>query len=188
MHFIGKEKFVAALDAAVSGSADDVVASVRDALASLCADPDVLLPPEILVPLDTHYARRLLHASEAHGYAVIAMTWGPGQGTAIHDHGGAWCVEGVWHGHLTITDYLPVQTDGDRWRFVASASIQAPPGSTGGLLPPDEYHTVRNASRDEVAVSIHVYERPMVRCNVFDPEHAGSAWTLRREMQLDTDQ
>ncbi len=26
------------------------------------------------------------------------MTWGPGQGTPLHDHAGIWCVEGVVEG------------------------------------------------------------------------------------------
>jgi predicted metal-dependent enzyme (double-stranded beta helix superfamily) len=36
---------------------------------------------------------------------VIAMSWGPGQGTPLHDHDAMWCVEGVWLGELEITRY-----------------------------------------------------------------------------------
>ena len=33
------------------------------------------------------------------------MTWGPGQGTPVHDHGGLWCVEGVVEGQIAVTRY-----------------------------------------------------------------------------------
>ena len=38
-------------------------------------------------------------------YSAIVMTWGPGQGTAVHDHGGLWCVEGVVDGEIAVTQY-----------------------------------------------------------------------------------
>ena len=51
------------------------------------------------------YARRLLHRDPAGRYTAIVMTWGPGQGTAVHDHGGLWCVEGVVDGEIAVTQY-----------------------------------------------------------------------------------
>ena len=47
-------------------------------------------------------------------YTAVVMTWGPGQGTAMHDHGGLWCVEGVVEGAMTVTQYHDVvdQPDG----------------------------------------------------------------------------
>ena len=81
------------------------------------------------------------------GYSVVAMTWGPGQGTPIHDHCGLWCVEGVWDGQLEITQYELLERDGERFRFRAAGGMQAGPGSAGSLIPPHEYHTIRNAER-----------------------------------------
>ena len=40
------------------------------------------------------------------------MVWQPGQQTPIHDHGGVWCVEGVYQGHMHITQYDVTPIDG----------------------------------------------------------------------------
>ena len=78
------------------------------------------------------------------------MTWGPGQGTPIHDHAacGAWKASGTarWKSCSTTL----VEHDGQRYRFQPVGSIQAGPGSAGSLIPPHEYHTIRNPSDDAV--------------------------------------
>ncbi len=189
--FEGKAKMVATLDAAVRlGTSDRVTAALRQALVALFADREVALPREAMAPMADHYARRELHASGELGYSVVAMTWGPSQGTLIHDHDGAWCVEGVWHGRLAITRYEPQARDGDRWRFAEVEQIEAGPGSAGSLIPPHEYHAIRNPRADDIAVSLHVYQHPLLRCHVFEPEDGGGpgeGWTRRRERLLCTD-
>lgn len=192
MQFTGKEKLVAALDAAVRLEDETAVtAGLREALVAMFADREVGLPRAVLQPITDHYARRELHVSPELGYSVIAMTWGPGQGTRIHDHDGAWCVEGVWHGRLAITQYEPSDRDGPRWRFARVADMEAGPGSAGSLIPPHEYHAIRNPSGEDIAVSLHVYQRPLLRCHVFVPEAADDVrtdgWLVREERQLATD-
>jgi predicted metal-dependent enzyme (double-stranded beta helix superfamily) len=194
VQFPGKDRLIAALDAAV-GLQDEnaVTGALRQALVALFADRQVGLPRAVLQPIGDHYARRELHVSPELGYSVIAMTWGPGQGTHIHDHDGAWCVEGVWHGRLAITQYEPRERDGDRtrWRFTRMGDIEAGPGSAGSLIPPHEYHAIRNPSDDDIAVSLHVYQRQLLRCHVFVPEAAGEqdagGWLRREERLLATD-
>lgn len=190
MQFTGKEKLVTALDAAVRLEDEHAVtAALRQALVALFADREVGLPRSVLKPIADHYARRELHVSPELGYSVIAMTWGPGQGTRIHDHDGAWCVEGVWHGRLAITQYEPHANEGGRWRFTRMGDIEAGPGSAGSLIPPHEYHAIRNPSGDDIAVSLHVYQRPLLRCHVFVPEAEDDCdgWLRREERLLGTD-
>ncbi|ADV27110.1 cysteine dioxygenase type I [Pseudoxanthomonas suwonensis 11-1] len=191
MDFQGKHKMVAALDAAVAlGEERAVTAALRSALVSLFGDREVGLPAQVLQPITDHYARRELHTSPELGYSVVAMTWGPGQGTHIHDHDGAWCVEGVWHGRLAITRYEPLAREGERWRFEAVDELEAAPGSAGSLIPPHEYHAIRNPQADAVAVSLHVYQHPLLRCHVFVPEDGAlgaCGWTRREERHLCTD-
>ena len=142
----------------------------------------------MLDPIADHYARRELHVSPELGYSVVAMTWGPGQGTRIHDHDGAWCVEGVWHGRLAITQYEPRERRDGRWRFIRMGDIEAGPGSAGSLIPPHEYHAIRNASARDVAVSIHIYAEPMTCCGVFaEAEAQGDGWHRYIEKQLSLD-
>ena len=191
MQFPGKDRLVAALDAAVRLEDESAVtAALREALVALFADREVGLPRCVLEPVADHYARRELHASPTLGYSVIAMTWGPGQGTHVHDHDGAWCVEGVWRGRLAITQYEPCERDGERWRFEPVGTIEAGPGTAGSLIPPHEYHAIRNPGTDDIAVSLHVYQRPLLRCHVFVPEDGqvgDGGWTRREERQLATD-
>ncbi|NYZ61262.1 cysteine dioxygenase family protein [Luteimonas deserti] len=184
--FPGRERLVSAFDAAVAlGDGHAVTAALRDAMCALIRDPSVQLPACVHTPVEGHYARRELYRSPLHGYSLVAMTWAPGQGTPIHDHDGLWCVEGIWRGALEIAQYALVEQTDDRVRFVASSSMQAGAGSAGSLIPPHEYHTIRNASHATVAVSLHVYEAPIERCARFEP--VGDDWYRRTESALPAD-
>ena len=169
--FPGRDKLVARLDEAVSrGDQHAVTAALRNCLCAMIRDRDVQLPDCVHDPIVDHYARRELYRSPARGYSVVAMTWGPGQGTPLHDHSGLWCVEGVWDGELEITQYELLETEGDRCRFRAAGGMQAGPGSAGSLIPPHEYHTIGNTSPDALAVSVHVYQAPIEHCCKFERE------------------
>jgi len=176
LQFPGKDKLIHALDAAVSLRDDHAVAeALRDTLATLIVDTDVQLPPLVQQSVEDHYARRELYVSPEHGYSVVAMTWGPRQGTQIHDHAGVWCVEGVWQGRLEITQYALAETLGRRFRFTEAGTQLADAGSAGALIPPHEYHTIRNASDAQIAVSLHVYKHRLDRCGIYlaDRQHPG---------------
>ena len=58
-------------------------------------------------------------------------------------------------------------------------------GSAGSLIPPHEYHTIRNASDTDNAVSLHIYERPMTCCGIFDA--TGDGWHVYANKQLQLD-
>src|SRR5690606_35594691 len=184
--FPGRERLIAGVDAALgAGDCHAVTAALRDAMCGLIRDPAVRLPDCVHAPIADHYARRELYRSPRHGYSVVAMTWGPGQGTPIHDHAGCWCVEGVWAGELEITQYELLERDGERCRFRAAGGMRAGPGSAGSLIPPHEYHTIRNASPDRIAISLHVYKGPMERCCMFLP--VDGEWFERTSAALRVD-
>jgi predicted metal-dependent enzyme (double-stranded beta helix superfamily) len=185
--FPGHDKMIAALDAAIaSGDSQSVTRAVRQTLCELIRDREVELPSCVHEPISDHYARRELYRSPVHGYSVVAMTWGPGQGTPVHDHSGLWCVEGVWDGELDITQYELLEREGERFRFRPAGGIQAGPGSAGSLIPPHEYHTIRNASDDRVAISLHIYKAEMQCCSTFAP--ADGEWYVRNDRTLETDE
>ena len=186
LDFPGHGKLVAALDTAVSaGDEHAITAALRNTLCALIRDRDVQLPACVYDPIDDHYARREIYRSPGLGYSVVAMTWGPGQGTPVHDHCGLWCVEGVWDGQLQITQYELLDRQGDRFRFRAAGGMCAGPGSAGSLIPPHEYHCIGNASLDAVAVSVHIYKAPMGTCSMFVPQ--GDEWFTRQDKLLCTD-
>ena len=185
--FPGRAKLVGAIDAAVgAGDQHAITAALRNTLCALIRDRDVQLPECVHEPIVDHYARRELYRSPLHGYSVVAMTWGPGQGTPVHDHAGLWCVEGVWDGQLEITQYELLERDGERFRFRAAGGMQAGPGSAGSLIPPHEYHSIRNASSDAVAVSLHIYKAPMECCSMFLPQDG--EWFARASKALAIDE
>jgi predicted metal-dependent enzyme (double-stranded beta helix superfamily) len=186
LEFPGSRTLVDALDAAMErGSTAEITHALRDALCRLIRGGEVQLPACVFEANAEHYARRELYRSERHGYCVTAMTWAPGQGTPIHDHHGMWCVEGVWNGALEITQYQLLEQDDRRFRFNFVGAIQAGPGSAGSLIPPHEYHAIRNPSDDAIAVSVHVYSAPMTCCSVFKP--TAGQWYERGESQLALD-
>jgi predicted metal-dependent enzyme (double-stranded beta helix superfamily) len=169
-------------EAAASGDVDEITRGVQAVLTELATERRVELPEELRQPSGDSYARRLIFQSEDPAYTVLAMVWGPGQGTPVHDHSGMWCVEGVVEGRIDVTQYDLVERQGERCRFDAQETIHAGVGSSGRLIPPFDYHTIANACGEECAITIHVYGGEMVRCMVYEPLADG--WYLERERTL----
>lgn len=106
-------------------------------------------------------------------YTAVVMTWGPGQGTPVHDHGGLWCVEGVVEGEMSVTQY-DVQPEGDAFRVVATGKpLTAGVGTAGRLIPPTDYHVLANAQPDAPSVTLHVYGGNLDGCRIFTPRQDG---------------
>jgi len=186
LEFPGARHFVQAIDTAVAHSDEKAVTeALRNTLCRLIRDGSVRLPDCVFERELDHYARRELYRSDDHGYSVVAMTWGPGQGTPIHDHAGMWCVEGVWEGFLEITPYELIESLDGRYRFEPRGTMNAGAGSAGSLIPPHEYHTIRNPSEEAIAVSLHIYRGALNSCSVFQPENGG--WYARDERHLSLD-
>ena len=101
LEFPGSTRLVDSLTAAVCHDCPtEITDALRNTLCELIRDPEVKLPDCCYERAFDHYARRELYRSDEHGFSVIAMTWGPGQGTPIHDHAGMWCVECVVDGTM----------------------------------------------------------------------------------------
>lgn len=185
--FRGRDALIAAIDEAIAKpDTADTARALCASLERMIANRELELPEHVLQPVTGHYARRELYRSPRHGYGVIAMTWGPGQGTPIHDHAGMWCVEAVYHGCIEIDQYDLRERSGDACRFRHAGTIRAGCASAGSLIPPYEYHTIRNPSTDEVAVSLHIYQGAMTSCGVF--AEADDGWHRYVEKQLVLDE
>jgi predicted metal-dependent enzyme (double-stranded beta helix superfamily) len=185
MNVTGADTLIAMAEHAVAqGDVEKIVDELRTGLCSVIRSGEVQLPAEFRKSGGDHYARRLVHRDDRRGYSVVAMTWGPGQATPLHDHGGMWCVEGVWEGSIDVQQYELVERESDRFRFEKRNSFQAGKGSAGCLIPPHEYHRICNRG-DEVAISLHIYGGDMNRCSVFEPQEGG--WYVRHEKALGLD-
>ncbi len=189
------------LDRAVElGDVHHTTAAIKRTLSDLIRAGSIQLPQRFFEPLPHSYARRLLHRDDARGYNAIVMTWGPGQGTALHDHGGIWCVEGVVAGEMAVVQYELVTPASERpgdaagadstadpdtpYRFAQRGRVHALAGSSGALIPPFEYHTLANALPDRVSVTLHVYGGEMKLCHLFEPAADGSFRRVEKNLVL----
>ncbi len=167
------QALVRELDEAVRlGDVQRVTERVKSALEAFSGGR-VALPERYLRSTGECYARRLLHRDPELGYTAVVMTWGPGQGTELHDHAGIWCVECVLAGELLVTQYDLVEQREDRYRFEQKAAVRAGVGTAGCLIPPFEYHTLANALPDATTVTLHVYGGEMDFCNLYRREPSG---------------
>jgi predicted metal-dependent enzyme (double-stranded beta helix superfamily) len=162
------------LNAAVGeGSPDAITRRVKRDLEDLLGNGVLELPARFTVPRPDCYARRLLYQDPDDRFTAVVMTWGPGQGTPVHDHGGLWCVEGVVEGQMQVTQF-DVRAEGDAYRVrPVGAPIAAGVGSAGRLIPPTDYHVLENALKDATSVTLHVYGGNLTGCRIFTPDGNG---------------
>jgi 3-mercaptopropionate dioxygenase len=178
----GLSTLIARLDAAVQlRDAGAITQRIKHELETAMRDHAVALPARFRRVRPEGYARRLLHRNDALGYTAVVMTWGPGQGTPLHDHAGIWCVEGVVEGRMDVTQYDLVEEDDNAFRFEQKGCVHAAVGSAGCLIPPFEYHVLANAL-DEPSITVHIYGGEMTTCHVFEPVDGGRY--VRRDRAL----
>ena len=118
------------------------------------------------------------------GFVVVAMVWQPGQETPVHDHSGIWCVEGVLEGSVRITQYDPVEDGSPAGSFQLrqSGRFESRIGDTGRLIPPFEFHKIENVG-DRTAITLHVYGKDLVNCQIFEDLGSGSFAAKSIQMQ-----
>ncbi len=176
-------RLIGGLDRAVErDGCENIVNTVRDELVAAINSDGIRLPDEFYEPRGECYARRLLHRGPNGCYTVVVMTWGPGQGTPLHDHAGLWCVECVALGNLEVVQYDLSEQQDQRYRFEEQPAIKATVGDAGCLIPPYEYHILRNACDRSVAVTVHVYGGEMGHCHAFRQDAEG--WWQRETRSL----
>lgn len=114
------------------------------------------------------YGRHLLYKSKKNKFVVMALAWGPGQETPIHDHG-TWGVAGVYKNILRVINYkLAGPRRNGTARLKLDSIIDGRSGTMGYVLPPErEIHKMANATQ-KPTISIHVYGKEMKSCNTFD--------------------
>ena len=126
---------------------------------------------------DVPYTRNLLHADPEGRFTVMAVVWGAGRSTPVHDHE-TWGVVGGYCGTLDVTDFCaPCDRDGHLEKL-GEGTLAA--GEVCCIVPPrtENIHQMANRA-DRPAVSIHTYGDPAKRCRIYDP---ASGKTADREL------
>jgi predicted metal-dependent enzyme (double-stranded beta helix superfamily) len=176
------------LDQAVEAKDDETrCAGVAEALRTVVGSGNRFLDSELLEPVEGHYGRRLIHNDPAGRYTVIAMIWGEGQGTPLHDHAGIWCVECVYQGEVRVQSYArraDVDSVKQVYNFELEGDVVTCVGEAGALIPPYEYHVIENAG-SPTAATIHVYGGEMEVCRVFEPRTEGGWRRVEKELVFD---
>jgi predicted metal-dependent enzyme (double-stranded beta helix superfamily) len=171
------------LDAAVRlNDPTSIAQTVKHALQSTLKGDGLALPEAFSRARPDTYARRLLHRDPDGLYTAVVMTWGPGQGTPLHDHAGIWCVECVVDGEMEVRQFDLLETRDGRYVFAPQARIEAIRGDAGCLIPPYEYHTLANRRADGASVTLHIYGGEMTHCHVFQPEGDGSYRRVEKQL------
>lgn len=154
---------------------------IKNDLESFIPAEGLILPERFRKVKPESYARRLLYSDPELGFTALVMTWGPGQRTALHDHAGIWCVEGVLEGEMEVIRYeLMEEAEDGLCRFAERGSVHATAGTAGALIPPFEHHVLANARPDQASLTLHVYGGEMTHCDIFQPVADGDAGAYRR--------
>ena len=156
-------------DAVRLGEVNAIAEQIKNDLESFIPAEGLILPERFHQAKPDSYARRLLYQDPELGFTALVMTWGPGQRTALHDHAGIWCVEGVLEGEMEVIRYELMDEQDGVCRFEQRGSVQATAGSAGALIPPFEHHVLANARPDRTSLTLHVYGGEMTHCDVFQP-------------------
>jgi cysteine dioxygenase len=110
------------------------------------------------------YTRNLIHRADA--FEVILLCWNPGQVTPIHNHQGQRCWMSVLDGRVEETLYrLPERTGGP---LAISTSKLHDRGEVAFITDEIALHRIAQVGERQ-AVSLHVYSRPIPRCQIYDP-------------------
>ena len=114
--------------------------------------------------------RYLCYQDPDFGFVIMALVWGSGDGTAIHDHG-TWGVEAVLRSRLKVTTYTESETAPEP---ISSFVVET--GEVMHNLPPrrdvhrvEFYGDPAAAANQPSALSLHIYGTTMNRNRSFIP-------------------
>lgn len=127
------------------------VAAVTPLLKNLIAHDDWL--PGYFARPGATYRQYLLHCDSRARFSVVALVWGPGQSTPVHNHR-VWGLVGVLRGAETVERFA--RDAAGVLQMLGSAVLRAGEVDAVGPLAGD-VHRVSDAFADAVSISIHVY-------------------------------
>jgi cysteine dioxygenase len=120
---------------------------------------------------DAHYTRNLIFKNEL--FEMLALCWGVGHRSWIHNHRGQHCWMAVTEGTLAIRNFKRLGCDQQlrTLHLEPMPEFLVWPGSTAKVDPTEPVHVVWNPAQfNRPAVSVHVYSLPFDTCVVYDAE------------------
>ena len=142
---------------------------VRRFLQDTPVDPDSLEP--YLRWDRQHYTRNLIDRTPL--YELMAICWGVGQASSVHNHRDQNCWMAVPVGRLLLENFHLVHQDlqNGRCRLEPLNTVEMNASQPCTVNPTDPVHRVVNPWEfNQRAVSLHLYSRPFDTCVVYSPE------------------
>jgi predicted metal-dependent enzyme (double-stranded beta helix superfamily) len=152
----GLRRFVQDMTKLVGTSAGDEEAIRHEggAMLSKLVSADDWLPEAFAQPGPASYRQYLLWCDPLERFSVVSFVWGPGQTTPVHDHT-VWGLVGMLRGAENGVGY---ESRGVGKPMARTTNETLTPGAVCAVSPAiGDIHTVSNALKDRVSISIHVY-------------------------------
>ena len=171
-------RFIGDMTSLVSGAWQDkdeaATVEVGAKLLRELVSHDDWLPEAMGVCPSQGYVQNLLWCDPFERFCIIALAWGPGAGTPVHDHR-MWGLVGVMRGLEASQRFVRNPATG----VLAKGTLdRLAPGEVEVLRPSEgDIHQVTNARADGGSVSIHVYGGNLgaTRRHKFDPESGATS-------------
>lgn len=145
---------------------DFTLSNIYDFLQSNPVDSSSLTP--YIYWSEKFYTRNLIHRDD--NFEVMALCWEKGQVSRIHDHADQNCwmsvIAGTLHGQNYAAEGFDWETG--RCKLVETTSFDLSDCLTAKVELEEPIHQILNLPHfDERAISLHVYSKPIDRCNSF---------------------
>ena len=145
--------------------------------------------PETLTPYLTwnhqHYTRNLI--DKTHMYELIAICWGIGHASSVHNHRDQNCWMTVPIGKLQVRNFRVVYENLNQGtcQLEEAGTLEMDATHPGAVDSQHPVHSVFNPTEfNRRAVSLHVYSRPFDRCISYSP---GLGTCREIDLRYDTD-
>ncbi|KHN74320.1 Cysteine dioxygenase 1 [Toxocara canis] len=141
------------------------VEAVKDVLRAYSSNPTDWIK---FAKFDDHkYTRNLVDAGNGK-YNLMALCWGPGMGSSIHDHANSHCFVKILHGELLETRYKWPSDETIQEPLVKTSATVCSTNEVSYICDEIGLHRMENPSHSNNAVSLHLYIPPYQHCNSFD--------------------
>jgi cysteine dioxygenase len=175
-HFFGIERPLPGIDSVAS--LDDLIFKLHIAFATDSAKVDHLkFLMQSLKPIDSEwrmyakfdqfrYTRNLVDTGNEK-FNLILLCWGPGHGSPTHDHAEAHCIMKMMKGGLREIRYENPKQGEENQKLKEISRSVLDFNEICYINDDLGLHRVENASKFEVAVSLHLYCPPFDTCSIF---------------------
>lgn len=120
------------------------------------------------------FDRWLLARRSRPGVSVLVMAWPPGYSLPSHDHGGLWGIEMSLYGAIEVESWSRTSTS-EAWHLRGHDWL-GPGDATWFDAELPHMHRCRNLSRQETALTLHVYGGDLEDYTSYERVESGSFW------------